>query len=70
MTDVLFEEGDWRISRTGFGDGSVIMHRCGDEYSLGDRWWHISDAEDRCVFCQIAVPAEIYGLLLLHQWER
>ena len=69
MTAVLFEEGDWRICRTGIKDHSAIYHHCGDEFDVNNHWWHIS-LQDRCVFCQVAVPAEIYGLYLLHQWER
>ena len=66
-SSVLFTDGDWRISRTSF-DKSAIYHQCGDEFNVDTQWWHIS-TEDRCVFCGVAVPAEIQGLLILHNWD-
>ena len=69
MTAVLFENGSWRICRTGLTDNSAIWHHCEDEFNLKKDWWRISQ-EDHCAFCQVAVPAEIQGLLILHQWAR
>ncbi len=69
MSTVLFEDGPWRICRTGLGDSSAIYHHCGDEYDLSQDWWHIG-VDDQCAYCQVAVPAEIQGLLILHQWDR
>lgn len=75
MTDVLFEDGDWRICRTGYGDGSGIYHKCGDTrdgwdaYQLADEWWR-NYRVDKCMFCKETIPAEIQGLYILHNWDR
>lgn len=67
---VLFTDGDWRISRTGYGDGSGIWHKCEDEFKLTDgEWWHYYRA-DKCGYCGTAIPAEIRGLYMLHTWDR
>jgi len=76
---VLFEDGPWRISRTGYGDGSGIWHLCGEEWSakrkcedkfnLADEWWRDYRSVN-CQCCGAAIPAEIRGLYLLHTWDR
>lgn len=67
-TSVLFEDGDWRICRTGTGDESSIYHLCNDADGV-HHWWHIS-SRDRCAYCATMVPDGVMGLWQLHNWDR
>lgn len=72
MSTVLFQDGDWRICRTGVAgkrNNSAIYHRCGDDHDLVQQWWHISHAS-RCLYCATKVPDPIMGLWLLHTWDQ
>lgn len=68
MTDILFEDGDWRICRTGRYE-SVVQHMCIDEFNRNNQWWHIS-TDNHCVYCRVKVPDPIAGLFILHNWDR
>ncbi len=69
MSTVLFEEGDWRICRTDFGDGSAIHHLCREEYNRHQAWWRISN-NGFCAYCRDKVPESIMGLWTLHNWDQ
>ena len=76
MSSVLFEAGSWRICRTVNNrnkERSVIHHFCGD--NCHDEWWRSSGpvgagSTYRCLYCWARVPDEIYGLWILHEWDR
>ncbi len=69
MSTMLFEDGPWRICRTGLRDNTAIYHQCGDPYNVDNTWWHIS-AEDTCLYCKTKVPDPILGLIELHRVSK
>ena len=74
MSNVLFQDGDWRLVKNMLYrrrsiPPSSILHRCGDKFNVSNSWWHTSDL-DTCVYCGTAVPDKIKGLHALHNWDR
>ena len=71
MSVVLFEKDSWRICEGKYTPGSVIYHHCGDERNTNNMWWYSTVAWNRhCSFCAEGIPDDIYGLWLLHEWDR
>ena len=68
MSNVLFEEGNWRIARNQIrgNPGSAIHHHCDNQGRLQDRWWH-STGPTACAYCKVKIPEEIKLLWMLHE---
>ncbi len=67
MSNVLFEDGDWRLVKDNYY-GIVIYHHCPDDYA-GKAWWCVGNTT-RCSYCRIDIPDEMLGFRKLANWDR